>query len=637
MRNHLFLFVFFGCCVLSQALVRRPPGIPTYDPQSTNFTGPSFIKWALQQNRDAQGYIQVYTNGGPFFQLFGLSNVTLWLDDVILTFRQSLASRSAIEAYSTTNCSVRGVTVHFNPPGTTQAVVNNITKVDQNTFWVDATVCDGYSLSNVPGKRVISLAARVNLIVDIQPWYVFNGQTLLPTDPFRTSFDIYTSGVQLLTPDGKRFRLQTAAWQMANNNINLGDILATRGSGETFQTIINSRNFSIIDFTITSGGGMGWFLAGGYGAHRFERLKITRNPDPPVPGGVPPVLSLSADGLHVVGMDNGPIIVDSYFEGMGDDGVNLLNEFVLILNYQLNNTIVTKSVPSYWAAGDRIRLYNQELQPLGFSTILSLTVRTLLDAKNLTETQLRSDKNTSIVLSSSPLNAIYISDRNRANANFVITNNTFYNHRARSILCKGSRGVISHNNFTLITLGGIYVQPESGTFFEADYATDLSIHDNYLQDIGASGGSNYGGSISVNLNSADGYIPTGAFMNISIVNNVIKGSWGHPIRVQSTAGITVSGNQFYAPFRSASPLLTFRNNTLLVVEDNCVWGNTTGINLSDPPLNGIQTTCVLPSTFSTSSIDVTSINTTAVVRTINAAPMDQMNVVALFFIITLFL
>ncbi|PRP89716.1 hypothetical protein PROFUN_00058 [Planoprotostelium fungivorum] len=539
--------LFLGCLVAlcgADDVVRRPSGIPTFVPPSTNFSGPAFLKWAFKQNRTSDGYLHVgvqqgeydvYTNGVPMFEFSFVNNITFWLDDVILTFRTRL-SRFAVQVGVTENIAIRGMTVHFNPPEMTQAIIDNITQVNSYTWIANATVCDGYPTAFVPGPKT---------------WYIYSGKTLQPTEPFRNCFDLWIpSGAKVLSSDGKKFQLQLNAQQMANNNVNVGDILATRGSGVTFHGIYESRNFSFIDVTITGSGAFGWYLESGYGGHVFQRVKIMRNPNPPIPGGVPPVLSLSSDGLHVVGMKNGPIVIDSLFEGMGDDGINLLNWYVTALSYPDSTTIVAKP-PTYWSAGDIVRLYAANLEPLGFSRIISITVRP--------------DKNSTIVLTTPHGNATYISDRSNANANFVISNNTFYNHRARSILCKGSRGVISNNVFNLTSLGAIFIATGPG---EGDYSTDLTVANNYLENIGASSNNGYGGSITVNLGST--YVPlAGAFINISIVNNTVKGSWGRPLTVYSTVNSSIIGNQFVAPFRSSSALITLQNNAGLIVLDNC--------------------------------------------------------------------
>ncbi|PRP89747.1 YadA domain-containing protein [Planoprotostelium fungivorum] len=647
--------LFLGCLVAlcgADDVVRRPSGIPTFVPPSTNFSGPAFLKWAFKQNRTSDGYLHVgvqqgeydvYTNGVPMFDFAFVNNITFWLDDVILTFRTRL-SRFAVQVGVTENIAIRGMTVHFNPPEMTQAIIDNITQVNSYTWIANATVCDGYPTAFVPGPKVkllitntmtdslrpvgvteniairgmtvhfnppemtqaiIDNITKINnnqwianaTVCDGYPtafvpgpktWYIYSGKTLQPTEPFRNCFDLWIpAGAKILSSDGKQFQLQLNAQQMANNNVNVGDVLATRGSGVTFFGIYESRNFSFIDVTITGSGAFGWYLESGYGGHVFQRVKIMRNPNPPIPGGVPPVLSLSADGLHVVGMKNGPIVIDSLFEGMG------------ALFYPNSTTIVAKP-PTYWSAGDIVRLYAANLEPLGFSQIVSITILP--------------DKNSTIVLTTPHGNATYISDRSNANANFVISNNTFYNHRARSILCKGSRGVISNNIFNLTSLGAIFIATGPG---EGDYSTDLMVANNYLENIGASSNNGYGGSISVNLDST--YIPlAGAFINISIVNNTVKGSWGRPLTVYSSANTSVIGNQFVAPFRSNYALMTFQNNAGLIVRDNCAVGNSSGVQFVNPnTTTGIQV-CVPPSTFTTSSTSSTSTSSTSSVSDINS-------------------
>ncbi|PRP85330.1 hypothetical protein PROFUN_06932 [Planoprotostelium fungivorum] len=567
MRHVFSSVVLFGCLLAicgADDVVRRPSGIPTYVPTGTKFSGPAFLDWAFQQDRMADGYLHVgvqqgqydvYTNGVPMFEFTDVSNVTFWLDDVILTFRTRL-SRFAIQVEYTENVSIRGMTAHFNPPEMTQAVINSIKKINDDKWLVNATVCDGYPTAFVSGPRT---------------WYIYSGKTLMPTEPFRPCFDLYIDpGAKFLSSDKKKFQIQTNAYQMQGNNVNVGDIIATRGSGVTFHGIYGSTNFSFIDVTITGSGAFAWYLDSGNGGHLFQRVKVMRNPNPPVPGGVPPVLSTSADGIHAVGMKKGPIVVDSLFEGMGDDGINLLNWYVDILDYPNANTIVALPM-TYWKAGDTVRLYAANLQPLGFTQIVAIRARP--------------DGNSTILLKSSHLKAAIISDRTYANADFVISNNTFYNHRARSILCKGSRGVITNNIFNLTSLGAIFVATGEG---EGDYSTDLIIANNIIENVGASGDESYGGSISVNLDSD--YVPlAGAFYNISIVNNTVKGSWGKPLAVLSSSNSSVIGNRFVAPFRSGSAIMNFQNNDGLIIRDNCVVGNSSGVTFSNPKIDtGIQ-------------------------------------------------
>ncbi|PRP74848.1 hypothetical protein PROFUN_09548 [Planoprotostelium fungivorum] len=597
-------------------VVRRPSGIPTYIPVSTNFSGPAFLEWAFQQDRMADGYLHVgvqqghydvYTNGVPMFEFSDVNNITFWLDDVILTFRTRL-NRFAIQVDETENVSIRGMTVHFNPPEMTQAVINGIQKVNENKWLVNATVCDGYPTVFIPGPKT---------------WYIYSGKTLMPTEPFRSCFDLYIDpGAKFLSTDKKRFQIQTDAYQMANDNINVGDIIATRGSGVTFHGIYGSTNFSFIDVTITGSGAFAWYLESGNGGHLFQRVKVMRNPKPPVPGGVPPayrpqlvsftsftnlvpeIIYSYSDGIHVVGMKKGPIIMDSLFEGMGDDGINLLNWYVETLAY-VNSTTVVAQPMTYWSAGDIVRLYAANLQPLGFSQIVS--IKTL------------SDENSTITFKDSHLDAAFISDRTNANADFVISNNTFYNHRARSILCKGSRDVITNNVMNLTSLGAIFVATGPG---EGDYSTDLIIANNVLENIGASSDDSYGGSIAVNLDSD--YVPlAGAFINVSIVNNTVKGSWGKPLTVFSSANSSVVGNYFVAPFRSGSALMNFQNNDGLVVRDNCAVGNTSGVQFTNPKTaSGIQV-CVPASTFTTNSVVTTKTEASSILSTSDASSLTM--------------
>lgn len=59
-----------------------------------------------------------------------------------------------------------------------------------------------------------------------------------------------------------------------------------------------------------------------------------------------------------------------------------------------------------------------------------------------------------------------------------------------------------------------------------------------------------GGTIYVRGDTPDGYVPTaGAFINISITDNVISGSGGSPALITSVRGLTFARNQFEGPFR----------------------------------------------------------------------------------------
>ncbi|PRP86440.1 hypothetical protein PROFUN_05359 [Planoprotostelium fungivorum] len=615
------IFLFEGCYSSGytyQPIVERPVGLATYTPSTSNFSGVDFLKWINQQPYSSDGYRQlavahgqydVYSTG-TMLGLSNMNNTILWFDGVTLTFRV-FQTTSSITAWNTNNCAIRGLTIHQNPPGTSQAVIYNITKIANGKNWVDLRVCDGYS----------------------SDFFYKTTNTLLPKEPFQPIIDLSLGNFATnLSSDGRSFRIITYDGQMANGNMIIGSMLAVRGLGHVFHYIRAGSNFSFVDYTMTSSAGMGWWIDWGYGGHRFERVKIMRNPSPPVPGGVPPLMSLSSDGIHIVGMHRGPTIIDSYFDGMGDDCINMLQFFSKIWSAQSDSSVFMQTY-GHWQTGDRLRLYDSDLHPMGYATITSM--------RNVT------NGNATVVLSVLYNSSAYASNLDRTNSDFVISRNTFYNSRGRGILCKAHRGEISHNNFSVLALGGIDVQPETGSWMEGDYAADVAIKYNVLEDIGFYGWTGYGSSISVRLNRNYQYggdiPPAGAFSNISITDNIITGSWGHPIEIYSTSASQFSRNQIYGPFRSSFPVVNLYNNEGLVMSDNCAWGNTTGVQLSNVnATSGLQADCANHSSTESSSAGIDKDSSTTIssqmvtiVSSVNCAA--SLSIYPLVFVVTLHL
>jgi len=216
------------------------------------------------------------------------------------------------------------------------------------------------------------------------------------------------------------------------------------------------------------------------------------------PEGSDRLLSTSADGIFHVGGHQGPTVTGCYFNGNGDDSINIHQTGGCFYGFSSNNELIVTETPwtthndayvPHWRRGEHFELLNARFETVLKAVITDFKVEQrgsfdVLRVKFKLEPDIFVDSKLIASLpESTKIYKDYIGfNTDRCGGNFVIKGNTFTNHRARGILIQSRHGIINENNFSLLD-GGIML---IGEWHEKDgpMAQDITIIGNDFKNLG---------------------------------------------------------------------------------------------------------------------------------------------------------
>jgi hypothetical protein len=481
----------------------------------------------------------------------------MWFDNVTLVFQDY--TRAGFRFDLCINLTLRGVTTVYSEPTFSQALVTNITVSPTNNkmLWVDVEICAGYPNRFMVNKNSIQ-------------GFVFNGTTRLAYEPAKMTEVYFLSPSQNLTNAGNRLRFFLSYDYVTTGSLNIGDYITARGHFTHFLSVYNSSLVSYIDVTILNCGGFGFFSHAGDGGHVYRRVRITYAP-PPVKGGIPPLVTCSADGLHEQATKKGPTIQNSLFEGTQDDAITIHGVRGSVVNvFGAGKFRMKLGYGSYfYAVGDVLRIYTPSHAPRGCVNVASI--------------HMNADSSMNVTLTGTIVDSIQpndiVADISQQGNGFLIENTLIRWHRARGMLIKASNGIIRNNIVNGSSLGGIHITPEPD--YESDFSQNITIEGNFVSDSSF----HYGwGSIAVFMYylGANYYPVPGGFVNILINNNTISRSYVGNILVTSTINVTITNNRIVGPLYT--PALELQSIANVTLADNIVYqanpGDTTLLRLT---------------------------------------------------------
>lgn len=435
-----------------------------------------------------------------------------------------------------------------------------------------------------------------------------------PTDDFEaglaTSCDVFSPDLRLLKPatwdpeivatvplpgpPANAFRLTLGNIGQLDNVV-VGDLLGCRVSnGQMTFHVDGAENSTFRDISLYGGPVFGYFhtgssLPGQRGRNVFERIAV-RFPDAPAGAPGRPLLSTSADGFHCAEVQHGPIIRDSYFEGMNDDGIAIHGIYSLITDADAVTGrvwIASNYGTASYSVGDMITIYDGTFSPQPPSqppfyprntfTITGIASAapnykpprntshtdpgqplgpgqtTFLVLNLTTSTSSLPNKSEDVDPASLPPGIAFdwiLADVSRAGDGFQLINNTIANHRARGMLIKASDGVIINNTIVNSSMGGIIVTPEL-YWREADFAHNLLLANNTIIGVGRAL-QGYGG-IALGAVDPDNKLAAGpGHGNITIANNTLIDVGYAPIWLSSAGNVSLENNRVITPFHAPS-------------------------------------------------------------------------------------
>ena len=478
------------------------------------------------------GRYRVDTERGQHLAFKDLRNVEIIAYDVEMVCTSTI---SAMVFDACSNVTVRGLTIDYDPLPFTQGSIVSISE-DKSSLVFE--VAEGYPENH--------LEERVQ---------IYNPDTgELRRDDARWQPEIEALG-------DRRYRVRKTdgyTFDPARDTEQVGDILVTNNKTDTPGAphailLRDCQRMHFEDVTLHASPSFG-FRERDCARSTYIRCTIDRRDpaDDPVKRAQPRMRSLNVDAFHSKDATIGPAIIACTARYHGDDCVNINGEYHYVTGSKgggLRIAVVDKPrlkpgdpvqfLPYSGPRPDDAKVVDLRPDP----EPLSEQERTLIE-------QLRMDERTrQKLLSAKARFFTLIMDRDvslppgsavccplRIGSGFAVTDCDFGHNRSRGILIKASNGEVSRNRISHSRMAAVLITPEFW-WMEGGISSDVVVQDNVIK-----------GSLQapIQVLAPGGNqrpLPVGAHRNISIINNRIEDGPWPLIRITSTSGLVLEGNE----------------------------------------------------------------------------------------------
>ncbi len=428
---------------------------------------------------------------------------------------------------------VRGLTGEYEDTIITQC---KIVGIDPDRMYLDLFVDEGYACYDEE-----DIAKKEGL-----DGLFYDGETgLLKYGPVNC-FAFNTSQLELLGE--RRIRLHMP---LPNTlpEVKLGDYFCPMATGlrpfATNTAISASGPICLEDYTCWSSTVSCISECYSDGGSTYRNIRIEPGPKP-YGATHKRMISMSGDGFHMTSLRHGPLIENSLFDSVNDDGINIHGIYAA-LEADLGNGkwIIANHCVGGYRAGDEIRVYDEELRLLDRVKVVSgreitgeyrpenplyvkLAVATFT-VKYYYEVQL--DRPLVMPRGTWLVNADCIG------AGMTVRNSIFRNISPRGILLKTSNALIENCLFDTCARAGVKILPEH-QWLECDYSTNVTVRDCIFRNCGFQQSMRGGAAITVDGHEAIEHD------NIVIENNIFEDNHHRDLQMNCLKSATIRNNRF---------------------------------------------------------------------------------------------
>jgi len=345
----------------------------------------------------------------------------------------------------------------------------------------------------------------------------------------------------------------------------VGDLAAMDWRSNSGIEIKDSKDFRMRDVTICAAPGIAILGRFNTGKHYFSRVTIKRGP---MTAGMtePRLLAVAADGLNYAYCENGPDVTDCDFSYLGDDSINFHSVAFPIIKVESPTSILVMRPYSFSEGFPLVIRQGMELRILDGRDFKVITRGKIVGCEAAKEVSVSAQTVAEFFVQhpgkersgsvyrlklSTPLDCKrgqFVDIPAICGANFVIRNNYFHDHRARSIRMMASNGVIENNRIERIKQNAITIGGEYAFWREAGWVENLVVRNNIIKDVGLDGRiispqSYAPGAISLIMRAEEGVDQvTSGNRNIVIEGNRIEGCSSAGIVLHAVDGAVVKNN-----------------------------------------------------------------------------------------------
>ena len=382
-------------------------------------------------------------------------------------------------------------------------------------------------------------------------WYLFDRATRRLK---AGSNDFRSSTIERLAPD--RFRVGFPA-PLADAT-EVGDLTARRGRGSSGLQSNECAQMTFDHVSVQYAGGFGFFESGGAGGNVYRNISVVPGPRPDG-ATVDPLLSSNADGFHSASVGHGPLIENSLFTRMPDDGIAIHGEYEMVRRVEGQKVVAMRlwgGLP--YAVGDTANFVSKGGVPLGESKVTAIKALPqdfMPQIESKTSPHFRDSRfYLELTFDKVPDGAVdgFIGNLNRIGSGYVLRGNTITDHRARGILLKARDGLVENNRVDGSSIAGIVLAPELW-WGEADYSRNVTIRGNTIAHCGyANTGPWNRQAGAFNVLAERGDPNARGNTDLTIENNIFLENNGVNVVLDGVENVTFANNSFVNPQQKPS-------------------------------------------------------------------------------------
>lgn len=275
-------------------------------------------------------------------------------------------------------------------------------------------------------------------------------------------------------------------------------------------------------------GGTGMGIIVGERTSHFALRSIFIGPDPD--HADTRCTSLDADAVHISDSDGCFLIENCDFSRQGDDDVNINSGIGLIHSVEGKTVTFEADGSMNLDPGDTAVFRNKRFDLTGDTAVVESSER--MDS-GLRKVTFREEVPKNIK------KGCFLFNRDNTGGNYVIRNNYFHEHRARSLLLQTSDGLVENNTFYKTTHNAIKIIMDiNGVWHEGTGADNIIVRNNKFIECAVIGTE----IIEVGTHLLDKSNHSNAFTNITIEGNEFRDICGNLMVVNNVNGFVFRNN-----------------------------------------------------------------------------------------------
>lgn len=242
-------------------------------------------------------------------------------------------------------------------------------------------------------------------------------------------------------------------------------------------------------------------------------------------------LSTSADGIHILNSGGFFRIDNCDFSFTGDDIINIHDDMFKVTQVDSSNRLIGEVTGGFVHKGDKIRIYNSNLEDIGFESEVTSFIRQT-DSATLT---LQDD------LPSDVTDGYYVYRSSTRTHNYVISNNYIHETKGRAALMNAADALFENNRLYRTKSECLQVRVDLAdrsdkTWYEGSGAHNVVINNNTFEECA------FGGSDSIITIDCNVGTKKDVLYDIHITNNKFYNCYGELVVADNVSDLYIENN-----------------------------------------------------------------------------------------------